>query len=45
VKVIAIATEGDEAIRAKADEVIYIPAVDGLLSSYSQSSPSRCWAI
>jgi glucosamine--fructose-6-phosphate aminotransferase (isomerizing) len=31
-KVIAIATEGDEAIRAKADEVIYIPAVDDLLS-------------
>ena len=31
-KVIAIATEGDEAIRAKADEVIYIPAIDYLLS-------------
>jgi glucosamine--fructose-6-phosphate aminotransferase (isomerizing) len=31
-KVIAIATEGDETIRAKADEVIYIPAVDYLLS-------------
>jgi glutamine---fructose-6-phosphate transaminase (isomerizing) len=31
-KVIAIATEGDEEIRAKADEVIYIPPVDYLLS-------------
>lgn len=30
--VIAIATEGDEDIRRKADEVIYIPAVDHLLS-------------
>ncbi|MEP6774502.1 MAG: glutamine--fructose-6-phosphate transaminase (isomerizing) [Chloroflexota bacterium] len=30
--VIAIATEGDEDIRRKADEVIYIPAVDYLLS-------------
>ena len=31
-KVIAIATEGDEEIRSKADEVIYIPQVDYLLS-------------
>ena len=30
--VIAIATEGDEDIRRKADEVIYIPAADYLLS-------------
>lgn len=30
--VIAIATEGDETIRDKADEVIYIPPVDPLLS-------------
>ncbi len=31
-RVIAIATEGDEEIRQKADEVIYIPPVDYLLS-------------
>jgi glucosamine--fructose-6-phosphate aminotransferase (isomerizing) len=31
-KVIAIATEGNEEIRAKADEVIFIPATDYLLS-------------
>jgi glucosamine--fructose-6-phosphate aminotransferase (isomerizing) len=31
-RVIAIATEGDESIRDKADEVIYIPPVDYLLS-------------
>jgi glutamine---fructose-6-phosphate transaminase (isomerizing) len=30
--VIAVATKGDEAIRDKADEVIYIPPVDYLLS-------------
>jgi len=31
-KVIAIATEGNEEIRSKADEVIYIPATDYLLT-------------
>ncbi len=31
-KVIAIATEGDDAIRSKADEVIYIPKADYLIS-------------
>ncbi|MEA2574086.1 MAG: hypothetical protein QOH93_1384 [Chloroflexia bacterium] len=42
--VVAIATEGDEAIRAKADEVIYIPQVDYLLSPILASMPLQMLA-
>jgi glucosamine--fructose-6-phosphate aminotransferase (isomerizing) len=43
-KVIAIATEGDEEIRAKAAEVIYIPPVDYLLSPILTSIPLQLLA-
>jgi glucosamine--fructose-6-phosphate aminotransferase (isomerizing) len=42
--VVAIATEGDEAIREKADEVIYIPKVDYLLSPILASMPLQMLA-
>ncbi|HEY0072202.1 MAG TPA: glutamine--fructose-6-phosphate transaminase (isomerizing) [Chloroflexia bacterium] len=42
--VVAIATEGDVAIRQKADEVIYIPKVDYLLSPILASMPLQMLA-
>ncbi len=42
--VVAIATEGDEAIREKADEVIYVPQVDYLLSPILASMPLQMLA-
>ncbi|MDQ3706603.1 MAG: glutamine--fructose-6-phosphate transaminase (isomerizing) [Chloroflexota bacterium] len=42
--VVAIATEGDEAIRGKADEVIYIPQVHYLLSPILASMPLQMLA-
>ncbi len=42
--VIAIATEGDEEMRAKADQVIYIPPVDYLLSPVLTSIPLQMLA-
>ncbi|HEX8229892.1 MAG TPA: glutamine--fructose-6-phosphate transaminase (isomerizing) [Chloroflexia bacterium] len=42
--VVAIATEGDEAMREKADEVIYIPKVDYLLSPILASMPLQMLA-
>jgi len=42
--VIAIATEGDTEIRDKADEVIYIPQVDYLLSPLLTSIPMQLLA-
>ncbi|HEX8597834.1 MAG TPA: glutamine--fructose-6-phosphate transaminase (isomerizing) [Chloroflexia bacterium] len=42
--VVAIATEGDEAIGDKADEVIYIPQVDYLLSPILASMPLQMLA-
>ncbi|MDQ3929727.1 MAG: SIS domain-containing protein, partial [Chloroflexota bacterium] len=42
--VLAIATEGDEAIKEKADEVIYIPRVHHLLSPILASMPLQMLA-
>ncbi len=42
--VIALATEGDEAIRRKADHVLYVPACDPLLSPVLASIPLQMLA-
>jgi glucosamine--fructose-6-phosphate aminotransferase (isomerizing) len=43
-RVIALATEGDEEIRQKADEVIYLPPVDYLLSPILAAIPLQLLA-
>ena len=42
--VLAVATEGDEAIRAEADHVLYVPATPPLLSPVVNTIPLQLFA-